>query len=65
MRQTYQQLQQAISLDTEMITLRSWFSSFPDKRAANRSFSLPDVLMSAYAMFALKYPSLLAFETQT
>lgn len=65
MRQTYQQIQQAICLDTEMTTLRSWFASFTDKRAPNRSFALPDVLMSAYAMFALKYPSLLAFETQT
>lgn len=65
MRQTYQQLQQAVCLDTEIATLCTWFSSFTDKRAANRSFSLPDVLLSAYAMFALKYPSLLAFETQT
>lgn len=64
MRQTYQQLQQAVCLDTEIATLRDWFASFTDKRAANRSFSLPDILMSAYAMFALKYPSLLAFETQ-
>lgn len=65
MRQTYHQLQQAVCLDTEIATLRTWFTSFTDKRAANRSCSLPDVLLSAYALFALKYPSLLAFETQT
>lgn len=65
MRPTSEQSRQAISLDIEMSQLRDWFDTFADQRAANRSFSLTDVLLSGYAMFALKYPSLLAFETQT
>jgi hypothetical protein len=65
MRQAHQQLQQAIGLDSEIASLRTWFATLPDQRAANCTYSLTDVLMSAYAMFALKYPSLLAFETQT
>jgi hypothetical protein len=41
--------------------LRKEFKSIKDSRNDNKSFSLPDVLMSAYAMFSLKQPSLLAF----
>ncbi len=36
-----------------------------DVRGSNSTYSLDDVLMSGYAMFCLKYPSLLDFEQQT
>ncbi len=48
--------------DTLYKTIREDFSRVPDHRAANSSISLPDVLMSGFAMFCLKDPSLLAFE---
>src|SRR5208337_2532214 len=42
--------------------LHSFFSSVPDQRSGEVEFSLADVLMSAFAMFSLKDPSLLAFD---
>jgi hypothetical protein len=54
-----------LSLDSQIAQLRRWFETFTDKRARNTRYALADVLLSAYAMFALKYPSLLSFETQT
>ena len=37
------------------------FSSISDNREDNKSIELTDILMSAYAMFSLKLPSLLSF----
>ena len=45
--------------------LRQDLEKIPDHRAPNTVFKLEDVLMSALAMFSLKYPSLLRFEQQT
>lgn len=42
--------------------VRSGFEKVPDHRAANVQISLTDALMSAFAMFSLKDPSLLAFD---
>jgi hypothetical protein len=43
-------------------TVRKVFDTITDYRKPNLiTFSLSDVLMSAFAMFSLKYPSLLAF----
>src|SRR5205085_4980675 len=41
------------------------FDQLPDHRRVNASYSLGDVLRSAFAMFSLKSPSLLAFSEQT
>jgi hypothetical protein len=41
------------------------FSQLDDPRAANSRYPLSDILKSAYAMFSLKYPSLLAFEKRS
>ncbi len=41
--------------------LKNNFSLIDDKREDNKSIELPDILMSAYAMFSLKHPSLLSF----
>jgi hypothetical protein len=43
--------------------LQKQFSRFPDPRKGFKLISLHDFLMSGYAIFALKYPSLLSFET--
>lgn len=45
--------------------LRQEFARIPDSRADNISYPLDDVLISAFAMFAFKYPSLLSFDQQT
>jgi len=53
---------QALSADKLFGTVRSEFELIPDHRAENVSISLPDALMSGFAMFSLKDESLLAFE---
>jgi hypothetical protein len=40
------------------------FATIPDHRCDDAGISFPDALMSACAMFSLKSPSLLAFDTQ-
>ena len=40
------------------------FKKVPDTRAKNKSIPLPDILMSSFAIFALKFPSLLKFEKE-
>ena len=55
----------SINLDKEISALRIAFGNLPDTRASNSSHQLSDVLMSGFAMFSLKYPSLLSFEQQT
>lgn len=51
-----------LSADTLYQLLRRRFETIPDHRRRKCSISLPDALLSAFAMFALKDPSLLAFE---
>src|SRR5271154_3032816 len=48
--------------DTLFRLLYSFFSSVPDPRSGEIEILLADVLMSAFAMFSLKDPSLLAFD---
>ena len=55
----------SINYDHLVGRLREALQSIPDHRGPNIVHQLADVLMSAYAMFALKYPSLLSFEQQT
>ena len=64
MKSSYKILQESLNVDTLIVNLRSRFDSFTDKRAKNSSVSLTDILMSAYAIFSLKYSSLLQFERQ-
>ncbi len=40
------------------------FDHIPDYRSADADISLTDALMSAFAMFSLKSPSLLAFDKE-
>ena len=51
-----------LSADALYALLRLGFDKIPDHRGRNCPISLTDALMSAFGMFALKDPSLLAFE---
>src|SRR4051794_2861798 len=51
-----------LAADSLFRVLRSHFGSLPDPRSAEVEIPLDDALMSAFAMFALKDPSLLAFD---
>ena len=44
--------------------VRSGFATIPDYRLSETDISLTDALMSAFAMFSLKSPSLLAFDKE-
>ena len=65
METSYKILQDTISYDGQISQLRHQFEQIKDVRAANCSYSLPDLLMSVFAMFSLKYESLLDFEKQS
>ena len=51
-----------LNADALFATIREDFAKVPDHRAANASIPLADALMSGFAMFSLKDPSLLAFD---
>ena len=65
MKKRQESKQGLINLDCLISDLRAKFNSIKDHRGANSKFSLTDLLMSGFAMFQLKYPSLLQFETQS
>ena len=52
----------ALSADALFRSLRSHFGSLPDPQSGEVEIPLADALMSAFAMFSLKDPSLLAFD---
>ena len=51
-----------LSADGLLILVREGFGRIRDDRPPDADISLPDALMSAFAMFSLKDPSLLAFD---
>jgi hypothetical protein len=53
-----------LSADALIGLIRDEFEHVPDPRAENAQIALPDALMSGFAMFSLKDPSLLAFEVR-
>ncbi len=53
-----------LSADALFRTVKDSFDKIPDHRHVNSSIPLGDALMSAFAMFSLKDPSLLAFESR-
>jgi hypothetical protein len=55
---------QHLSADALFRLVRSGFATIPDHRSADTYISLTDALMSAFAMFSLKSPSLLAFDKE-
>jgi len=53
-----------LNMDAMMATVHNKFAGIPEHRKRAGKISLPDALMSGYAMFALKDPSLLAFDNR-
>src|SRR5258708_21996236 len=53
-----------LSADALFRLVDTGFDHIPDYRPADVDIALPDVLMSAFAMFSLKAPSLLAFDKE-
>src|SRR3989475_7752871 len=53
-----------LSADALFHVVRSGFADIPDPRCEDVDISLTDTLMSAFAMFSLKAPSLLAFDKE-
>ena len=53
-----------LSADALFRLVHTGFDHIPDDRPADVDIALPDVLMSAFAMFSLKAPSLLAFDKE-
>ena len=51
-----------LSADALFRSIHQTFYHIPDPRTGNPTISLPDALMSGLAMFALKDPSMLAFD---
>ncbi len=54
--------QAPLSADALINLVRGEFEQVRDRREDNATITLPDALMSGFALFALKDPSLLAFE---
>ena len=53
-----------LSADALFRLVQSGFASLPDDRVSDTEIALADALMSAFAMFSLKAPSLLAFDKE-
>jgi hypothetical protein len=53
-----------LSADALFGLVRSSFATIPDDRRSDTDIALTDALMSAFAMFSLKSPSLLAFDKE-
>ena len=53
-----------LSADALFRLVQNGFGHIPDYRFANTEIALTDALMSAFAMFSLKSPSLLAFDKE-
>jgi hypothetical protein len=57
-------LRKHLSADALLSKLRSGFADIADHRSGEVDISLSDAVMSAFAMFSLKAPSLLAFDKE-
>ena len=57
-------LRNDLNADALFSQIHSGFEKIPDYRSKNSTISLSDALMSAFAMFSLKDPSLLAFDNR-
>jgi hypothetical protein len=65
MRKSFSSPRKSLTLDGLIRDLGTYFSAIKDSRKINSSYSLRDVLMTGYAIFSLKYPSLLNLESRT
>ena len=57
-------LRKHLSADALFGSVRAVFAHIADHRQGDTDISLTDALMSAFAMFSLKAPSLLAFDKE-
>jgi len=57
--------QKKIKIDQLVALLRECFQKVKDPRPGSKIISMNDFLMSSYAIFSLKYPSLLRFDQQS
>ncbi|MEO5369845.1 MAG: transposase [Magnetococcus sp. DMHC-1] len=57
-----QKLQKSLSAEALISRIRSAFQDIPDHRADICTISLTDALMSGFAIFGLKFPSLLQYD---
>jgi hypothetical protein len=55
-------IRQHLCADALIVVLRARFATLPDARSGQPTIAVADAFMSAFAMFALKDPSLLAFD---
>lgn len=55
-------LRKHLNMDAMISTVRNCFEAIPEHRKREGKISLPDALMSGYAIFTFKDPSLLAFD---
>lgn len=58
-------LQNKVTYDSLIKEIYSFFNTIKDPRNRSINYSFLDYLMSGFAMFSLKYPSLLQFENQS
>jgi hypothetical protein len=58
------QVRKHLSADALFDLLRTGFAAIADHRSGDTDIALPDALMSAFALFSLKSPSLLAFDQE-
>jgi hypothetical protein len=58
------QARKHLSADALLGLLRSGFAALADHRSGHPDIALTDALMSAFALFSLKSPSLLAFDQE-
>lgn len=66
-RTTYKQkirLRKQLNADALFGSIRQKFDKIPEFRTGNIDISIPDALMSAFAIFSLKDPSLLQFDNR-
>jgi hypothetical protein len=65
MSKTVERRQEHLKFDAQIQFLEEEFKQIPDHRTNNVTYSLASVLQAAFAMFSLKCPSLLDFQSQT
>jgi hypothetical protein len=64
-RQSYRSLRKRVKFDNLVGLVREGLSKLKDPRNRSMGYSFVDIAMAGFALFNLKYPSLLCFEDQT
>ncbi|WP_286019340.1 hypothetical protein, partial [Candidatus Venteria ishoeyi] len=52
----------SLSIESLLKIIKNEVVKIPEYRVGSLEYPMPDVVMSGFAMFALKYPSLLQFD---